>query len=61
MNDHLTANERTLIQAAEYLWCVVANVSGGDWEKQTHEWQSAAAKARDDFHAIATSLNAKVS
>lgn len=38
--------------AAEYLWGVVANVSGGDWTLQTPEWQQAAARARDAYHAL---------
>jgi hypothetical protein len=38
--------------AADYLWTVVANVSGGDWSKQSKDWQEAAAKARDGFFAV---------
>jgi len=38
--------------AAEMLWVVLANVSGGDWSKQTKEWQEAAAKWRDHFFLI---------
>lgn len=36
--------------AAEMLWTVVANVSGGDWTKQSDEWQTAAARWRDAYH-----------
>lgn len=36
--------------AAEMLWTVVANVSGGDWTKQSAEWQTAAARWRDAYH-----------
>ena len=35
--------------AAEMLWVVLANVSEGDWTKQTKEWQEAAAKWRDNY------------
>lgn len=37
------------IDAAEALWVVVANVSGGDWSKQSVEWRQAAERARDLF------------
>jgi len=40
---------KTLQDAAEYLWCVLANVSEGDWTKQPKGLQEAAAKARDDY------------
>lgn len=40
---------RVVVEAArpstdllELAWGVIANVSGGDWEKQTEEWQGAA-------------------
>lgn len=35
---------------AEYLWAVVANASGGDWTKQSEEWQRAASRARDQYN-----------
>jgi hypothetical protein len=38
--------------AAEMLWVVLANVSGGDWSKQTPEWQEAAARWRDHYFAV---------
>ena len=38
-----------LKDAAEMLWVVLANVSGGDWAKQTQEWQHAAARWRDAY------------
>jgi len=40
---------KTLVETADFLWVVLANVSGGDWTKQSSEWQTAAAKARDDY------------
>lgn len=38
-----------LRDASEFLWTVLANVSGGDWTKQASEWQDAAAHAREDY------------
>ena len=42
---------REALGEAEMLWVVLANVSGGDWTKQSHEWQDAAARARDQYFA----------
>lgn len=42
---------------AEFLWIVLANVSGGDWKQQTPEWQEAAARARDKYHARCSEMN----
>lgn len=41
----------SMADAAEMLWVVLANVSGGDWTKQTQEWQEAAARWRDNYFA----------
>lgn len=38
--------------AAEMLWSVVANASGGDWTKQSDEWQKAAIRWRDHYHSL---------
>lgn len=38
-----------MVEAAEMLWGVVANVSGGDWTLQSEEWQKAAARWRDNY------------
>jgi hypothetical protein len=40
---------KALEDAAEMLWVVLANVSGGDWDKQSHEWQETAARWRDNY------------
>jgi hypothetical protein len=49
--------EVALRDAAEMLWTVVANVSGGDWTKQPQDWQDATARWRDNyFEAIKPSL-----
>ena len=36
-----------IIEAA---WGVIANAGGGDWTKETPEWQEAAARWRDEYH-----------
>lgn len=43
----------SLANAAEMLWVVLANVSGGDWTQQTAEWQEAAARWRDNYFLVA--------
>jgi len=42
----------TLEDAAEMLWIVLANVSEGDWTKQSEEWQEAAIRWRDKYFEI---------
>lgn len=39
-----------VIDFAEWGWTIIANAGGGDWEKESPDWQEAAAKYRDDFH-----------
>jgi hypothetical protein len=47
-----------MADAAEMLWIVLANVSGGDWTQQSEEWQKAAARWRDYyFKAYTASLH----
>ena len=46
---------KDLGDAAEMLWIVLANVSGGDWKKQTPEWQEAAARWRDNYMKVVRS------
>jgi hypothetical protein len=43
------ATLKRMCDAAEMLWVVLANVSGGDWAQQSPEWQEAAARWRDDY------------
>ena len=47
----IAAAIREALGEAEMLWVVLANASGGDWTKQSHEWQDAAARARDQYFA----------
>lgn len=47
--------ERHLSQmkdAAESLWATLANVSGGDWTRQPHNWFEAAIRSRDHYHSV---------
>ncbi len=32
-------------------WGLIANSNGGDWDKATPEWQGAAERWRDRYHA----------
>jgi hypothetical protein len=32
-------------------WGIIANVHGGDWEKESPEWLEAAIRWRDDYFA----------
>lgn len=48
-----------MTNAAEMLWIVLANVSNGDWTKQTPEWQDCAARSRDEFHNLCSELKLK--
>lgn len=51
----------TMSDAADMLWVVLANVSGGDWTKQTPDWQEAAARWRDNYFEALKSGLAEVS
>ena len=31
-------------------WGIIANAGGGNWGRESKEWQEAAAKFRDEFH-----------
>lgn len=46
-----TQNLRNMWSAAEMLWVMLANVSGGDWSKQSAEWQHYAGVWRDNYHS----------
>ena len=47
-------NNKQLEDVAEMLWVVLANVSEGDWSKQTKEWQEAAVRWRDNYFSAIT-------
>ena len=31
-------------------WGIIANAGGGDWTRETDDWQTAAARWRDAYH-----------
>ena len=35
-----------------YAWTIICNVSEGDWTKQSTEWHQAAARCREQYHAL---------
>lgn len=35
-----------------YAWTIICNVSEGDWTKQQQDWQDAAARCREQYHAL---------
>jgi hypothetical protein len=35
----------------ETAWGIIANAGGGDWTRETPDWQDAAARWRDRYHA----------
>lgn len=39
-----------VIDFAEWGWTIIANAGGGDWERESPDWQEAAGKYRDEFH-----------
>jgi hypothetical protein len=45
------ADAKTAALLLEQAWGIIANASGGNWETQTWDWQIAAAKFRDEYHA----------
>jgi hypothetical protein len=40
---------KPIIDFAEWGFAIIANAGGGNWEKESKDWQEAAAKYRDDF------------
>lgn len=52
MNDDTTTEDIPQPYDLPYMaWTLLANVSEGDWTKQTPEWQGAVVRWRDEFHA----------
>jgi hypothetical protein len=45
----------------ELAWGVIANAGGGDWKRETEEWQGATARWRDRYFARLTPPEAKCS
>ena len=49
--DVLKQETDKILNDFEFAWALICNVSEGDWKKQSQEWQDAAQKVRDRFHA----------
>lgn len=47
---------QTDLERAETAWGIIANAGGGDWTKETKEWQEAAARWRDEYFATLAAL-----
>lgn len=56
----LRAEVEKLMDGMDCAWGVIANVSGGNWEKQNTEWQTAAAHWRDKYWHPALERNIEV-
>lgn len=51
--DQLSARVRELEDVLETAWSLITNVSEGDWQKQSPDWQQAVVKWRDtQFHPV---------
>ena len=46
------SKEKEIIAHLEDAWLIIANAHGGDWNKETQDWQAAAEKWRDKFYNI---------
>lgn len=43
----------------EAAWGIIANVGGGNWSKETSEWQAAAINWRDAYHRTLPKVEVK--
>ena len=50
--ERLQEQNEAAMDCLNYAWTIICNVSEGDWTKQTQEWQDAAARCRDQYHAL---------
>jgi len=48
----LELESNMLLDHLDYAWGIIANASGGDWKKESKDWQEAAARWRDTYHEI---------
>ena len=46
----MTEREQVLLDMAEMAWGIIANAGEGDWTRESHDWQKAAARWRDNYH-----------
>lgn len=52
------ADGARLKDCAEYGWTIIANASGGNWDRETKDWQEAAARFRAQYYACLDSARA---
>lgn len=45
-----------LADLAYWAWTIICNVSEGDWGQQPEEWQAAAVRFRDEYHALISKM-----
>lgn len=57
--EEVVERHKKMDEAAEWLWGVVANVSGSDWKLQSEEWQKAATGARHAYFAAFKELTSE--
>ena len=41
-----------LMDVTEWAWTIIANAGGGDWDRESTEWQEAAKKWRNEYHKL---------
>jgi hypothetical protein len=61
LDKHVTEKTKPLVDALEWAWTIIANAGGGDWERESKDWQDAAAKWRDEafYPALAKAKESK--
>lgn len=53
--DELVEQFDAAMDCMSYAWTIICNVNEGDWAMQPPKWQEAAAKCRDQYHALLAS------
>ena len=48
---------RKELDLLEFGWEIICNAGGGDWKKETKDFQKAAARFRKDYFALLKSAN----
>ena len=48
----MSASEKEMLDLLESAWGVIANAGASNWERETEEWQRAAASWRESYHRI---------
>jgi len=39
-------------ECSNFLWTIICSAGGGDWSKESDDWQKAACLGREQYHAI---------